>query len=87
MKFKRMTFDRIKKLQLGDILHHNINKNADGTCQRRRVNGKVKLWKTRPLDYRVPLKHGLRSYDYLTPDVVDILHHEDDCPFCKDESE
>lgn len=61
-----ITLDQAKSLQYGDILYHRTNRNADGTAQRWRVNGKVKTWKTRPNSIRVPLKHGLYSYDYLT---------------------
>jgi len=48
-------------------LHHTTLKNADGTPTRCRVNGKCKVWKTRPEDYRLPVKHGLRRCFYITP--------------------
>ena len=31
-----------------------------------RANGKCKVWKTRPNEFKLPIKHGLRSYAYLT---------------------
>jgi hypothetical protein len=31
-----------------------------------RVNGKCKTWKTRPEEFKLPIKHGLYSYGYLT---------------------
>lgn len=43
-------------------------KNADGTPQRWRANGKCKTWKTRPNDFRLPIKHGLRDHGYLDQD-------------------
>lgn len=33
-----------------------------------RSNGAVKLWKTRPDDFRAPFKYGLRECFYITPD-------------------
>lgn len=47
-------------LKRGDILHHKTRLNRDGTPQRCRVNGKAKTWKTRPNDFTLPVKHGLR---------------------------
>jgi hypothetical protein len=52
-------------------VYHNIFTNADGTPQRWRINGRIKLWKKRP-DFRIPIKRGLREYGYLT----DYNHNE-----------
>lgn len=60
-------------LHHGQILHHVSARNSDGTPQRWRVNGATKTWKTRPADFRVPLKHGLYTYDYLTPATAHLL--------------
>ena len=51
----------------GCILHHKSAQNADGTPVRARVNGVCKVWKTRPVEYRLPVKHGLRNCFYITP--------------------
>lgn len=48
-------------------LWHVSAKNADGTPLRCRVNGACKTWKTRPDDFRLPVKHGLRNCFYITP--------------------
>ena len=45
-----------------------------------RRNGKTKLWKTRPTEYQVPIKHGLRAYAYITPSEADQVHTSEDCP-------
>ena len=55
-------------LRHGQILHHESVKNADGTPARCRVNGAIKLWKTRPDDFRLPVKHGLKDCFYITPE-------------------
>jgi hypothetical protein len=61
-----ITLEQAKRLTVGQLLYHVSNRNADDTPQRWKVNGKVKTWKTRPEAVRVPIKHGLRSGDYLT---------------------
>ena len=45
-----------------------------------RRNGKTKLWKTRPTAYKVPVKHGLYRYDYITQEIAHELHTSEDCP-------
>jgi D-hexose-6-phosphate mutarotase len=45
-----------------------------------RSNGQCKTWKTRPSEFRLPIKHGLYDYSYLTEVNAEGFHHEDDCP-------
>ena len=71
-----ITLQQAKDLKHGDILHHTVNKNADGTPQRWRVNGMVKRWKRNPDRIQVPLKHGLYRYDYLTESDLDLVSLE-----------
>ena len=52
----------------GMIFHHVTSKNSDGTPTRCRVNGACKIWKTRPDDFRLPVKHGLKLCFYITPE-------------------
>lgn len=66
-----ITLEEAKNLTYRTVLHHNVYRNADGTPQRWRVNGKPKTWKTRPDEVRVPLKHGLYDYGYLTHENLD----------------
>ena len=54
------------KLSIGQVILQVDASNADGTPKRWKVNGQVKTWKTRPDDFQVPLKHGLKGYDYLS---------------------
>lgn len=35
-----------------------------------RKNGATKFWKTRPNEFRVPVKFGLYQYDYITQDNI-----------------
>jgi hypothetical protein len=48
------------------IFHHVTLKNADGTPARCRVNGKCKTWKTRPNEFSLPVKYGLKQCFYIT---------------------
>ena len=68
-----ITLEQAKGLKHGQILHHTINKNADGTPQRWRVNGKVKTWKRDPSMVQVPMKQGLKNCDYLTENDLHLV--------------
>lgn len=50
----------------GKTLYHKKMRNADGTPVRCRVNGRCKTWKTRPEEFRLPVKHGLKTCFYIT---------------------
>lgn len=52
---------------VANTFHHVTLNNADGTPVRARRNGATKTWKTRPSDFRVPVKHGLKDCFYITP--------------------
>ena len=56
------------RLGRGTVLHHVSAKNRDGTPVRARVNGKCRVWKTRPAEFQLPLKYGLFECFYLTPE-------------------
>jgi hypothetical protein len=47
-------------------LWHTTLRNADGTPLRCRSNGKCKIWVTRPSNWQLPVKHGLRQCFYIT---------------------
>jgi hypothetical protein len=70
---RHITLNQAKKLRVGQTLYHLKHKNADGTAQRWRVNGKVKTWKTKPHKVQVPIKHGMYAYDYLTEHDLHLL--------------
>ena len=63
-----ITKDIATSLTHGQILHHMAFRNADGTPVRVRVNGVCKTWKTRPTEFRLPVKHGLKDCLYITPE-------------------
>lgn len=45
-----------------------------------RRNGAVKLWKTRPTEFSLPVKRGLRDCGYITDSDNARFHTEADCP-------
>src|ERR1039457_2239385 len=47
------------------MFYHVALRNADGSALRARANGRVKLWKTRPLEFRIPVKYGLKQCFYI----------------------
>lgn len=45
-----------------------------GKVERWRRNGKTQVWKTRPNEFKVPVKHGLYSYGYITQDNAHLFN-------------
>jgi hypothetical protein len=68
-----LSLKQAKKLRPGQTIYHLSNRNADGTAQRWRVNGKVKTWKRSPERVQVPVKHGMYSYDYITENSLHVV--------------
>lgn len=64
-----ITFDEAVKC---DMFYSVNYRNADGTPMRYRRNGKTKTWKTRPGDFKIPVKRGMYEYGYITQDNA---HH------------
>lgn len=61
-----ITLENAKNLQPGDVL-------VNGRGHRWKVNGKVKTWKTRPNEVKIPVKHGLYAYDYVTQNDLHLV--------------
>jgi hypothetical protein len=85
------TIDKTQAVNSGyrDEFYHVSLKNADGTPVRCRVNGACKTWKTRPNEFRLPVKHGLKSCFYITEENAHewyapyIPENTDPCDGCK----
>lgn len=45
-----------------------------------RRTGVTKTWKTRPGEFRVPIKRGLREYGEIVPENVAQFHTPEECP-------
>ena len=60
-------------------IHHNENKNADGSCQRWRQYGKIKTWKRNLDRFEMPIKHGLSVYAKLNNENADQFHLTSEC--------
>lgn len=43
------------------VFHSDSHKNSDGTCLRARRNGGTQTWKTRPTEFRIPVKYGIQA--------------------------
>jgi hypothetical protein len=67
----QITRTNVVRLYHGLTLHHKTNRNADLTPERWRIFGQVKTWKTRPGEFRVPIKRGLYEHSYLTDKNAD----------------
>lgn len=54
-------------IERGNEFWHRFECNSGGTPVRCRKSGQLKTWKTRPGDFRQPVKYGLKTSFYLTP--------------------
>ena len=63
-----ITVAQAKALRHGQTVWLNDAWDANGEPSHARVSGKVQLWKTRPSDFKVPVKRGLYDSGYITPD-------------------
>lgn len=64
-----MTPETALSLRPHQTIYHATLRNADGTALRARVNGKPVI-KKRSNTWRVPLKHGLKTFFNLDPHNV-----------------
>lgn len=65
-----ITKEQATRLRTGAVLEHTRPedgyRNADRTPIRVRVNGQCKTWKTRPKEWRLPVKYGLSTCFHIT---------------------
>ena len=54
------------KAKIGEIFYHTSMHDSKKQPIKCRVSGKCQVWKTRPLEYSLPVKHGLYSSFYIT---------------------
>ncbi len=74
-----ITLEQAKNLRRGDLLHHQFQKNKDGTCQRWIVSGKVRTWKRSPWRVKVPVKCGMFLHDYVEENSLACVHLSQHC--------
>lgn len=48
--------------------HATVLNKSDKQPARARRTGKTQLWKTRPNDFKIPVKHGMYDSFYITHD-------------------
>lgn len=86
--------DKVRRLNraealAGDAFHwgectrtHGPRGGIQEDIVRYRRMGASKVWKTRPEDFRIPVKYGARNNGstYITPDNVEEFHLEKNCP-------
>jgi hypothetical protein len=65
-----MTVNR-ENAMTANRFEHVSSKNADKTPTRAKRNGKTKTWVTRPQEYKIPVKYGLKTCFYITPENCD----------------
>jgi hypothetical protein len=60
-----ITKEQATTLRYRQELVHATAKDSRGAPVRCRVNGQCKTWKTRPEDFQLPVKYGLRQCFYI----------------------
>jgi hypothetical protein len=82
-----ITREQAIKLTHGQELHFGVCKSTTGprggvkvTQTRVRVSGQCQTWKTRPEDFRVPVKHGMYDNGEIVPSNAAQFHLTSDCP-------
>jgi len=66
-----ITASQAKGLRHGQYVYLVGQYDSNGQPSKARVSGKVQTWKTRPNDFKVPLKRGLYDTGYLPPSNAD----------------
>jgi len=82
-----ITREMVDNLAQGQTLYHVSERNADGTPQRWKITS-IKTWKTRPSDFRVRIKYGLKIHNEISPGFNDHYLTTDfplHCTSCLDE--
>lgn len=59
------------EIQTAKSFAHKTLKNADGSAMRCRASGKCQTWKTRPNEFKLPVKYGLYNSFYITETNAD----------------
>lgn len=70
-----LTIDQAKLLKKGDVIYQTVGIDGNKLDKpiRWKVSSTIKLWKTRPDDFRIGLKHGLYNFGELTPETAKYL--------------
>lgn len=61
-----LTRDQAASLPINTTLYHLYSHNTKGVPHRCRVNGRCTTWKTRPTEFRLPVKFGFKTCFYIT---------------------
>lgn len=73
-----MTIEATHEQIISSSEYHFVR--AGKSCEVWRRNGATKLWKTRPNEFRIPVKHGLYDHGYITQsDIIHVDHIGTDC--------
>lgn len=67
-----LTVAQVKKMTGRETIYLIGHYNSDGTPMSYRITGKIQFWKTRPNDFRIPVKRGLYEYGEVTPHNMGI---------------
>ncbi len=61
-----ITIGQVKRLRFKQPIYAKGEYGSDGRAVRWVVNGVPQLWKTRPNDFSIPVKHGMYDFGHIT---------------------
>lgn len=61
-----ITKEQALAARLGTIFHHKHHRDSRGRPAKYRISGKCQTWKTRPKEFRLPVKYGLYHSTAIT---------------------
>jgi len=73
---KALTVAQVKKMTGNETLYLIGYYNADGSPMTYRQSGKIQFWKTRPDDFRIPVKRGLYENGEVTHRNMEMVSLE-----------
>jgi hypothetical protein len=81
-----ITKEQALALRYREVIHYGTCKTLVGKkggltykTENWRVDGKAKTWKTRPNEFKIPIKFGLYQHSYLTEHNMMDFHLEENC--------
>ncbi len=63
-----ITIGQVKRIKWGSYIYLIGTYDADGSPAKAKVSGVPQFWKTRPKDFKLPVKRGLYDHGYVTQD-------------------
>lgn len=78
-EMQELTKELAISVPIGTVFHYSHGTSKGARVERWRKSGQTKVWKTRPDEWRMPVKHGMYSNSYITEVEAEHFHLESEC--------